>query len=270
MTSTSDGAEPADWSYEPAADLDQSVMERLRGFPREPHLSMYALRSAAAILLRTWFKIYHRFEIVGGSKLPIGTSFIMVANHQSHLDALMLTAAIPLRFLHRAFPAAATDYFFSSGIRAAFSSIFINGLPFDRKRGGASSLAVCRQLLRNEGNMLIIFPEGTRSTTGSPGPFLPGIGYLTAGQETAVVPCYLEGAFRAFPKGALFPRPRKVTLRIGEPREYSNLPAGKESVKHVCEDLSGAVFALGRSKNKPTLRATDTGRIAPTEPESNG
>jgi 1-acyl-sn-glycerol-3-phosphate acyltransferase len=253
MTSIEDDAEkePASWHYEPAADLDQSVMEQLRGFPREPHLSLYALRSAAALLLRAWFKVYHRFEIVGRSRLPIGSSFIMVANHQSHLDALMLTAAIPLRFLHRAFPAAAADYFFSSGIRAAFSSIFVNGLPFDRKRGGASSLAVCRQLLRNEGNILIIFPEGTRSTTGKLGPFLPGIGYLAAGEEPAVVPCYLEGAFRAFPKGALFPRPRKVTLRIGEPLAYASLPTGKESAKEICDDLREAVLSLGG----PTLLA---------------
>lgn len=260
MTSTSGDAEeePGTWSYEPAADLDQSIMERLRGFPREPHISLYALRSAAALLLRGWFKMYHRFEIVGRSRLPIGSSFIMVANHQSHLDALMLTAAIPLRFLHRAFPAAASDYFFSSGIRAAFSSIFVNGLPFDRKRGGASSLEVCRQLLKNQGNILIIFPEGTRSTTGLPGPFLPGIGHLTAGEDTVVVPCYLDGAFRAFPKGSLFPRPRKVTLRIGEPRAYGDLPATKASVKHICEDLREAVFALSAGQLSSSQQGEET------------
>ncbi|MFT4605904.1 MAG: 1-acyl-sn-glycerol-3-phosphate acyltransferase [Rhodothermales bacterium] len=256
MTSTSEhaDAEPTNWSYEPAADLDQSVMEQLRGFPREPHISLYALRSAAALLLRTWFKLYHRFEIVDASRLPIGSSFILVSNHQSHLDALMLTASIPLRYLHRAFPAAAADYFFSTAFRAAVSSIFINGLPFNRKGGGAASLVVCRQLLRNAGNILIIFPEGTRSTTGLPGAFLPGIGHLAVGEETTVVPCYLEGAFRAFPKGARFPRPRKVTLRIGEPRSYASLPASKDSVRHVCADLREAVFSLQQT---PSLLPTN-------------
>ncbi len=234
----------SDWDYRPASDLDQGLSERLAGFPREPHLWMYVVRSIAALAIRLWLRLYHRMEIVGRDNLPLGQSFVLVANHQSHLDALMLTSGVPLRYLHRTFPAAAADYFFSSLPRSAFASVVINGLPFDRKTKGAESLAVCRQLLGNPGNVLIIFPEGTRSATGDLGRFRSGIGRLVEGTDIPVVPAYLAGAYEAFPKGALFPRPRKVILRIGEARSYGNLAAGRETVEHICADLSGAVRDL--------------------------
>ena len=241
------------WSYEPAADLDKTLAERLGGFPREPHLWMYVLRAVAALMIRLWLRVYHRFEIHGAERLPIGQSFIMVANHQSHLDAPSLTAAVPLRYLHRTFPAAASDYFFKSVSRSAFSSIVVNGLPFDREGGGGESLQVCRELLRNPGNILIIFPEGTRSPTGEVGRFRAGIGRLLEGTDTAVVPCYLEGAHRAFPKGARWPRPRKLVLHIGQPHVYGEFPTGKETIAHICADLQMAVSDLGRDATSATF-----------------
>ena len=62
-----------------------------------------------------------------------------------------------------------------------------------------------------------------------------------------VLPCYISGAFAAFPKGAWLPRPRAVTLTIGEPRVYAHLPPSKETARDICHDLRGAVMALGRN-----------------------
>ena len=245
MTSTDNDTEDVrTWQYEPAADRNQPLVELLQGFPREPHLWMYALRTAAALVIRGWFKLYHRFEIRGKERLPIGQSFIMVANHQSHLDSSSLVSTIPLRNIHRAFPAAAADYFFKDLPSSAFSSIVVNGLPFKRQARGAESIVLCRELLKNEGNILIIFPEGTRTTDGTPGVFKPGIGLLCAGTDIPVVPCYLEGAFKALPKGAAFPRPSKMVLHIGEARSYEDLSPGREAFLQVASDLEGAVFNL--------------------------
>jgi 1-acyl-sn-glycerol-3-phosphate acyltransferase len=234
-----------EWTYEPPADLDKSLAERLRDFPREPHMWVFALRSACALAMRAWLRIYHRFEIHGRERLPTGGSFVMVANHQSHLDAPSLLAAVPVRDLHRAFPAAAADYFFESLPRSAFSAIAINALPFDREAKGAESLAVCRALLANPGNILVLFPEGTRSKDGQVGRFKTGIGRLLVGTDVPVVPCFLSGAHEAFPKGAWFPRPRKLVLRIGEARSYGGLPEEKDSVRRICAELRAEVEALG-------------------------
>ena len=232
------------WQYEPAPDLDQSLADRLRRFPREPDMIVYGLRSTAALVLRSWLKFYHRLEITGSENLPKEGSFVMVANHASHLDTLCLLAAIPLPKLHRAFPAAAQDYFFVSVPRLAVAAVVVNALPFGRKKHIRHSLELCGHLLANPGNMLILFPEGTRTATGQIGEFKPGIGLLVAGKNVPVVPCHLHGAFKAWPKGRACPRPYKLSLRIGTPRTYAALAPGKEASEQISQDLRQAVCDL--------------------------
>jgi len=229
------------WQYTPSEALGLNLVERLRHFPREPEMYVYALRSAAALTLRVWLRFYHRFEIIGRERLPVEESFILVANHGSHLDALCLLAALPLKKLHRAFPVAAKDYFFSNLQGLGFSVILLNAIPFERSSRAGQSLALCRQLLMNPGNILILFPEGTRTRTGELGPFKPGVGALVAGTSIPVVPCLLQGAFQAFPKGSKLPRPRKVKLVIGEPMRFSDLADTREGTHRVAEELFKAV-----------------------------
>jgi 1-acyl-sn-glycerol-3-phosphate acyltransferase len=233
------------WTYEPAPDLDQSFVERLKRFPREPDLTVYALRSAAALLLRGWLRLYHRLEITGHEHLPVGRSFVMVANHASHLDTLCMLSALPLRQLHRAFPAAAQDYFFESVPRLAIAAVVVNALPFGRQKNIRHSLDLTRHLLANPGNILILFPEGTRTTTGQLNPFKPGIGLLVAGTDLPVIPCHLDGCFRAWPKGKPLPLPRKLRFRIGAPRSYRDLQPGKDTADRIAADLESAVRHLG-------------------------
>lgn len=232
------------WEYQPAPDLGQSPIERLRAFPRQPDLTVYLLRSTAAVVMRAWLKVYHRFEIRGRENLPADRSFILVSNHSSHLDTLALLATLPLRRLHQAFPAAAEDYFFVSMPRMALSTIFINAIPFARHGKSRGTLEMCRALLHNRGNVLILYPEGTRTTTGRMGPFRPGIGALLAGTGTPVIPCGLRGAFAAWPKGKCIPRPRKLTLTIGTPRTYASTTPDKHGYEFVATDLHKAVEEL--------------------------
>jgi 1-acyl-sn-glycerol-3-phosphate acyltransferase len=234
-----------EWEYHPAPDLDESLADHLRNFPRQPYMLPYAIRSIAALLLRAWMRIYHRLRIDGRENLPADGSFILVCNHTSHLDTLCMLCSVPLKQIHRVFPAAAADYFFSSLPRSAVSAILINALPFDRQVNGAESLSACAELLKNAGNVLIIFPEGTRTTSGAMGRFRSGIGRLVAGTDLPVVPCHLEGGIRAWPKGKLLPRPLKVHLRIGKPRRYGHMEKSTDSVKAICNDLHEAVAQLG-------------------------
>ena len=232
-----------EWQYDTAEDLTQSLTERLRHFPREPDMLVYGVRSLAALMIRSWLRCYHRFTVSGRENLPLSGSFVLVANHSSHLDALCLLAALPISKLHRTFPAAAADYFFESLPRIWVAAVVVNALPFKREAHVRQSLALCQQLLVNSGNILLLFPEGTRSQTGEMGRFKPGIGMLLAGRDVTVVPCYLDGAFRAWRKGALLPRPSKVALRIGAGRNYHEWPANKESALAIAADLQQAVTA---------------------------
>jgi 1-acyl-sn-glycerol-3-phosphate acyltransferase len=232
------------WQYDSAQDLDQTMVERLRHFPREPDMLVYGLRSLVALIIRALLRVYCRFEIVGEEHLRSNRSFVLVANHSSHLDTVCLLSALPLRRLHRAFPAAAADYFFKSVSRTWIATVVANALPFARQSHVRQSLTICTELLANAGNVLIIFPEGTRSTDGTLQEFKPGIGALLAGRDIPVLPCYLEGASRAWPKGRRLPRPRKVRLIIGAPRNYVLLPPEKSTSAAIAAELHEAVKEL--------------------------
>jgi 1-acyl-sn-glycerol-3-phosphate acyltransferase len=239
------------WHYEPAQDLEQPLVDRLRNFPRQPDMLVYGVRTLAALLLRGWLRCYHGLTIVGGENLPTDRSFVMVANHASHLDTLCLLSALPLAKLHRAFPAAAKDYFFVRVPRLFLAAVVVNALPFDRRIELRQSLNLCRALLENPGNILLIFPEGTRSVTGEVGEFRPGVGTLVAGTAHPVVPCHLHGAYQAWPKGRWFPRPHRVQLTIGPPRDYSHLPADRKAAHQISRDLRQAVLALAAGASTP-------------------
>lgn len=229
------------WRYEPTEDFDQAPIERLKNFPRHPDLLVYAMRTVANLVIRGLLRVWTRFEVTGREHLPAEGSFVLVANHSSHLDAPALLSALPLRKIHRAFPAAASDYFFTNLPKLVFSAIVVNAMPFDRKENPRQSLAVCRQLLDAPGHILILFPEGTRTPDGTLGRFKPGIGFLVAGTDIPVVPCYLDGAFASWPKGRWFPRPRKLRLMIGSPLQFREYTAEKEDALAIADRLREAV-----------------------------
>jgi 1-acyl-sn-glycerol-3-phosphate acyltransferase len=232
------------WLYDSVRNVDQAPVDRLRQFPPEPDMLVYGLRSLAALIIRALLRIYNHFEIIGHQHLRTNRSLVIVANHCSHIDTLCLLAALPLRKLHRAFPAAASDYFFQSVPRLWAAAILVNALPFARQARVRQSLSLCRELLADPGAILIIFPEGTRSTTGEVGEFKSGIGALVAGRDVAVAPCFIDGSFRAWPKGKRFPLPRKVRLIVATPRNYRDRRTDKIDICAIAAELRDAVNEL--------------------------
>jgi len=230
--------------YESVRTVNQAPIDRLRQFPREPDMLVYGLRSLCALIIRGLLHVFNQFEIIGHQNLRTNRSLIIVANHCSHIDTLCLLAALPLRKLHRAFPAAASDYFFQSLPRLWAAAVLVNALPFARQARVRQSLSLCRELLAQTGTILIIFPEGTRSTTGEVGEFKSGIGALVAGRDVAVAPCFVDGSFQTWPKGKRFPRPRRIRLIVGTPRNYRDRGTDKSDICAIAAELRDAVNKL--------------------------
>ena len=202
------------------------------------------LRVAIQLGMRAALRTYDRLEVVGRENLSLDTSFVMICNHSSHLDAVCLLASLPLARIHHAFPVAAADYFFSTPLRSCLSTIAVNGLPLDR-HNGSDGLQVCRQLLVKPNTVLIIFPEGTRTCCGAVGRFRSGVARLVAGTHIPVVPCYLSGAFRAWPKTQLLPRPGGLQLRIGRPRTFAAVANDdRDAILRLSVRLRNDVLAL--------------------------
>lgn len=254
-------------SSEPVVLSDRPLIERMRRFPREPGAVQRAVQAVAGCSIRAWLRLYHRFEIVGRENLPDERSFVMVANHASDLDALCLLSALPISRLRRAFPAAAADYFFESLPRVALSVFVINALPIDRGNHVRESLDRCRDLLSQRGNILILFPEGTRATGDQIGPFRRGVGMLLAGSNVPVVPCHLGGTHRALPKGTWLPRPRRVRLTIGAPISFAASDQDRGSIRTVCEELRRAVINLGADNRCPADRHRLYPQTPPADPD---
>jgi 1-acyl-sn-glycerol-3-phosphate acyltransferase len=239
-----------DWHYETAKDTGLSFIDRLKECPREPDPLVYAARLVSAVAIRAALRTYLRFDIVGREHLPRNQSFVLVANHASHLDAVALLSALPLRSLHRAYPLAARDYFCANDLRLALTAIIANVMLFDRD--GLQGLKLCKRMLEEPGNVLVMFPEGTRSIDGRVDLFRRGVGLLLARTPYPVVPCYLAGTFRAWSKGALIPRPARVRLVIGEARSYERVEQDDTGVLHICADLRRAVLALAAEPRPKT------------------
>jgi 1-acyl-sn-glycerol-3-phosphate acyltransferase len=141
---------------------------------------------------------------------------IYFANHASHLDTVLLWAALPPRLRRRTHPVAAKDYWGSNALKRFVALKVLNAVLVERGRS-RDPLAPLRGAL-DKGDSLIIFPEGTRGTGVLPAPFKPGLQHLAREYPHAeLVPVYLTNLARAFPKGAMLPAPISSVINFGAP-----------------------------------------------------
>jgi 1-acyl-sn-glycerol-3-phosphate acyltransferase len=252
------------WKLDPAHDLGLPPAERLRSLKREGGLVDSLVRRLWWTAVRAYFSICHRLEVRGREHLPAEPPYVLIANHESHLDALLLASSVPARLWDRLFPIAAGDVFFETPAIAVFAAFVLNALPMWRKHCGPHALQQLRERLVGEGCVYILFPAGARSRDGRMLPFKAGLGMILAGTEVPVVPCHLEGAYEAVPPDSLWPRFRRIRVTIGEPMRFADTPndrAGWQAMAAACE---AAVRGLG-GEDATAPAAAPEGRAAPLD-----
>jgi len=149
--------------------------------------------------------------------VPSANQRIYFANHSSHMDTLVLWAALPHSLRVNTRPVAARDYWGAGGIRQQIAQQELNVVMIDRAREDpdADPLEPLQEALRL-GFSLILFPEGTRQPQPLPGPFKSGLFRLAkAFPQVELIPVYLENLHRAMPKGALLPVPIMSSVSFG-------------------------------------------------------
>lgn len=158
-----------------------------------------------------------RPRVYGADRLEhIRGPVIIVCNHSSHLDTLLILAALPLHIAHHTAVGAAADYFFDARWRASLTALVFNAFPIERTGGARRQKMLAPQLL-DEGWSILIFPEGTRSVDGWMKPFRLGAAQLACAKQVPVVPIAIRGAYGAMPRGRNWPRggrPR-IAVHIG-------------------------------------------------------
>ncbi|MCX5687783.1 MAG: lysophospholipid acyltransferase family protein [Candidatus Omnitrophica bacterium] len=183
-------------------------------------------------ILKLLFKIFFRLNIVGAEG-PL----IVAPNHTSFLDPLIAGFAVPreLNFMAR-------SSLFRNKI---FGKMLTSVNAFSLKREGAD-LGAMRLAIDKlcHGKAVLIFPEGTRSKDGSFGTPRAGIGLLAASSGATILPCYIKGSRESLPKGAIFPRLKKITVYVGKPLRINKSSSGKEYYMQIAENTMAEISAL--------------------------
>ncbi|MBC7793852.1 MAG: AMP-binding protein, partial [Clostridia bacterium] len=186
-------------------------------------------------------------DVRGRGYIPRDTSFIVAANHTSHLDAGLVQEALGA-YGKNLVPLAAADYFFSTKTRRAYFEHFTNVRPVAR-RGAYEAMFADALAAIDRGHSLLLFPEGTRSRDGRMQSFQHAIGYLAMHAQRPVLPMYLSGTHEALPKGApLLPRARGIGAAIGlalQPSVFAALgEPGPETYASATALIEKAIAAL--------------------------
>jgi 1-acyl-sn-glycerol-3-phosphate acyltransferase len=188
-------------------------------------------------ILKLLFKIFFRLKITGAENCPKNGPLIVASNHASFFDPLIAGFAVPreLNFMAR-------DSLFRNRIFGKMIAM-VNAFPLRREGADLVAMRLAIDKLC-QGKAVLIFPEGTRSRDGNLGTPRAGIGLLAASSGANILPCYIKGSIKVLPKGAIFPRLKKISVYVGKPVKFDRNVSGKEDYMQIAEKTMTAIREL--------------------------
>ncbi|GGL87400.1 1-acyl-sn-glycerol-3-phosphate acyltransferase [Streptomyces fumigatiscleroticus] len=193
------------------------------------------------VLLGPLLRLLFRPRIEGLDHVPPDGPAIIAGNHLSFSDHFLMPAVLKRRitFLAKA------EYFTGPGVKGRLTAAFFRGIgqiPVDRSGKGAARAAIREGLgVLRRGELLGIYPEGTRSHDGRLYKGKVGVAVMALKAQVPVVPCAMIGTFEAQPPGRKIPHARPVTIRFGKPLEFSRF-AGLENEKTVLRAVTDEIM----------------------------
>ena len=164
-------------------------------------------------LSRLTVNVYLRHSATGIENIPREGCFLLAVNHASFLDPVLVGNRLPRPIYYMARRTLFSPAPFGWFMRA------LNSVPVDRGRLSRETYREVIALLE-QGEGVLVFPEGTRTRDGKLGPLRAGVVGLAQMTHAPVVPAYLAGTHRALGRGKIFPRPTRTSARYGKPIRF--------------------------------------------------
>ncbi|MEV0278880.1 lysophospholipid acyltransferase family protein [Streptomyces sp. NPDC050610] len=192
-------------------------------------------------------RLLFRPRIEGIDHIPDDGAAIVAGNHLSFSDHFLMPVILPRRITFLA----KSEYFTGRGLRGRLTAAFFRGagqIPVDRSGGKASQGALRSGLaVLRKGRLLGVYPEGTRSHDGRLYKGRTGVAAMALRARVPVVPCAMVGTFEIQPPGRSMPRIRPVTIRFGEPLDFSRfvgLSDERLALRAVTDEIMYAILRL--------------------------
>lgn len=193
------------------------------------------------VLLGPLLRLVFRPRIEGLEHVPSSGAAIVAGNHLSFADHFLMPAILKRRitFLAKA------EYFTGPGIKGRLTAFFFRSagqIPVDRSGKDAGQAAIREGLgVLGKGELLGIYPEGTRSHDGRLYKGKVGVAVMALRAGVPVVPCAMIGTFEAQPPGRVVPRVHPIVIRFGEPLDFSRY-AGMENEKAILRAVTDEIM----------------------------
>jgi len=200
------------------------------------------------VLAGPLLKAVFRPWVVGLEKVPKTGGVILASNHLSFIDSIFLPLVVDrnVSFL------AKSEYFTRRGIRGALTRAFMNAtgqLPIDRSGGKASEASLVTGLgVLNQGGVLGIYPEGTRSPDGKLYRGRTGVARMILEGHVPVIPVVMVDTEHIMPIGSRMPKVRRVGIIFGEPLDFSRfegLEGDRFILRSITDEIVYELHALG-------------------------
>ncbi|MEV6164581.1 lysophospholipid acyltransferase family protein [Streptomyces sp. NPDC052052] len=199
------------------------------------------------VVIGPLLRLFFRPRIEGLENIPEDGAAIIAGNHLSFSDHFLMPAILKRRitFLAKA------EYFTGPGIKGRLTAAFfrsIGQIPVDRSGKDAGQAAIREGLgVLSRGELLGIYPEGTRSHDGRLYKGKVGVAVMAITAQVPVVPCAMVGTFEIQPPGQVVPHLKQVTIRFGEPLEfsrYAGLENERAAIRAVTDEIMYAILGL--------------------------
>jgi len=238
------------------------------------------------IVIGPIIKLLFRPWVEGEENIPEEGAAIFASNHLSFSDSIFLPLVVPRRMTFLA----KSDYFTGRGVKGRLTAAFfkaIGQVPVDRSGGKASSAALSSGLkVLRRGDLLGIYPEGTRSPDGRLYRGRTGVARMALEGKVPVIPVAMIGTDKAQPTGKVIPRIMRVGVRVGRPLDFSRyegmeddrfvlrsitdelmyelmLLSGQEYVDMYATSMKDRLVSAARAKARELQEAAKPGTAAP-------